>query len=220
MIIMWNFFCLKIFQRFILGKIYLIIKKVIKINGAIMKRTNLLPSKSIESKILFIRGLRVMIDSDLAKLFGVSTKALNQAVKRNVERFPNDFMIMLTREEKDEVVTNCDHLRNLKYSSSLPYAFTEYGAIMLASVLNSAVAVEASIYVVRAFVRQREILLSYKELATKLKEIELKVNEHDEDIRNIIEALNQLLIPPEKPKRQIGFQIKEPIVKYSSKKKK
>jgi hypothetical protein len=129
-------------------------------------------------------------------------------------------MIMMTKEEKNEVVTNCDHLRNLKYSSSMPYAFTEHGAIMLASILNSAIAVEASIYVVRAFVRQREILISYKKLETKLEELDLKVNKHDEDIRNIIEAINQLLISPEKPRRQIGFQIKEPLPKYSSKKKK
>lgn len=184
-----------------------------------MKKSSLLPSELIENRILFIRGQKVMIDSDLAKLYGVSTKALNQAVKRNFERFPLDFMFELTTKEKKELVTNCDHLKGLKFSSTLPKVFTEHGAIMLASVLNSQRAVEASIYVVRAFVRLREVLASHKDLALKLKELESKIEYHDEQIRDIIEAINQLLLAPEKPKRQIGFQVKEPTQKYSSKKK-
>lgn len=184
-----------------------------------MKKLSLLPNELIETRILLIRGQKVMIDSDLANLYGVTTKRLNEQVKRNKERFPLDFMFQLTNEEKLEAVAICDHLKNLKYSSVMPFAFTEHGAIMLASVLNSPRAVEASIYVVRAFVRLREILDSHKDLAQKLKELESKFEGHDEQIRDIIEAINQLLLPPEKPKRQIGFQVKEPKQKYSSKKK-
>lgn len=184
-----------------------------------MKKLSLLPIESIETRILLIRGEKVMIDSDLAKLYGVSTKVLNQAVKRNSARFPIDFMFELTKDERNEVVTNCDHLKLLKFSSTLPKVFTEHGAIMLASVLNSQRAVNASIYVVRAFVHLREVLISHKDLAFKLKVLESKIEGHDEQIRDIIEAINHLLVPPEKPKRQIGFQIKEPIQKYSSKKK-
>lgn len=117
-----------------------------------MKKLSLLPPELIETQILLIRCQKVMIDSDLAKLYGVSTKALNQAVKRNRERFPGDFMFELTKEEKEEVVTNCDHLKQLKFSYTLPKVFTEHGAIMLASVLNSQRAVDASIYVVRVSV--------------------------------------------------------------------
>ncbi|MEW6653759.1 MAG: ORF6N domain-containing protein, partial [Bacteroidota bacterium] len=119
--------------------------------------------------------------------------------------FPLDFMLELTSDEKEEVVTNCDHLKKLKFSPNFPKAFTEHGTLMLASVLNSPRAVEASVYVVRAFVRLREVLASHKDLAQKLKELESKFEGHDEQIRDIIEAINQLLLPPEKPKKQIGF---------------
>ncbi len=180
-----------------------------------MKKISLLPAELIETKILLIRGQKVMIDSDLAKLYCVTTKRLNEQVKRNLERFPIDFMMQLTLEEKEEVVANCDHLRNLKFSPNLPYAFTEHGAIMLASVLNSPRAVEASIYVVRAFVRLRELLASHKDLTQKLKELEAKIEGHDEQIRDIIEAINQLLLPPDKPKKQIGFQVGEKRHRYA-----
>lgn len=114
------------------------------------------PIERIENRILIIRGQKVMIDADLAELYGVPTKALNQAVKRNSERFPVDFMYQLTTEEKAEVVTNCDHLARLKFSRSLPFTFTEHGAIQAANVLGSPQAVEMGIYVVRAFVRLRK----------------------------------------------------------------
>ena len=182
-----------------------------------MKKLSLLPQLLVEKRILLIRGQKVMIDYDLSELYGVSTKVLNQAVKRNRDRFPIDFMFELTKEEKLEVVTNCDHLKNLKFSYNLPFVFTEHGALMLASVLNSPRAVEASVYVVRAFVRLREVLASHKDLAQKLKELESKIEGHGEQIRDIIEAINQLLLPPEKPKRQIGFRVKEPKHKYSVK---
>ena len=159
-----------------------------------MKRAILV--EQIGRRILLIRGHKVMLDRNLAKLYGVSTKALNQAVKRNRERFPNDFMFQLTQGEKEEVVTNCDHLRQLKFSTVLPYAFTEHGAIMLASVLNSQRAVEVSIYVVRAFVKLRETLSRHRNLAQKLMELEQKLESHDEQIRSLFHAIRELMAPP------------------------
>lgn len=172
-----------------------------------MKANKLIPLEVIESKILLIREQKVMLDSDLAQLYGVSTKRLNEQVKRNIKRFPNDFIFKLSRKGKNEVVANCDHLNKLKFSPNLPYAFTEHGAIMLASVLNSSKAIETSIFVVRAFIRLRQILATHLELAQKLKELELQINSHDEHIRTIFEALNQLLTPPDPPKKKIGFTI-------------
>lgn len=118
-------------------------------------------------------------------------------------------MLRLTKKEKNEVVTNCDHLARLKFSPVLPYAFTEHGAIMLANVLNSERAVQASVAVVRAFVRLREMLASNHELAGKLVELERRIGTHDEQIQAIFEAIRQLLTPPSKPHRQIGFHVKE-----------
>jgi hypothetical protein len=118
------------------------------------------PIERVETLILVIRGEKVILDADLAKLYGVSTKALNQAVRRNDSRFPADFLFSLTAKEKEEVVTNCDHLRKLKFSRTLPNAFTEHGAIMAANVLNSERAVEAGVQVVRAFVKLRNMLAS------------------------------------------------------------
>lgn len=170
------------------------------------KATVILPVERIESRILVIRGHRVMLDADLADVYGTTTKALNQAVRRNAERFPADFMFQLNKREKDEVVTNCDHLRKLKYSSTLPFAFTEHGAIMLASVLSSAIAVQASIAVVRAFIRLRGILATHKELAGKLTELEKRIEGHDEEITVLFEAIRQLMEPPEKSGKRIGFE--------------
>ena len=172
-----------------------------------MKANKLIPLEVIENKILLIRDQKVMLDSDLAQLYGVSTKRLNEQVKRNLKRFPHDFIFRLNKREKNEVVANCDHLKKIKFSSSMPYAFTEHGAIMLASVLNSSKAIETSIFVVRAFIRLRQILSTHLELAQKLKDLELKINSQDEHIRTIFEALNQLLTPPDPPKRKIGFVI-------------
>ena len=174
-----------------------------------MKANNLVPLERIENKILLIRDQKVMLDSDLAHLYGVSTKRLNEQVKRNIKRFPNDFIFRLTKREKNEVVANCDHLKKLKFSSTLPYAFTEHGAIMLASVLNSSKAIETSIFVVRAFIRLRQILSTHTELAQKLKDLELKINSQEEHIRTIFEALNQLLTPPDPPKSKVGFIIEK-----------
>ena len=150
----------------------------------------------IERRILVIRGHRVIVDADLAALYGTTTKSLNQ-----------------TEDEKIEVVTNCDHLKNLRFSSTLPFAFTEHGAIMAASVLNKPLAVEVSVYVVRAFVRLREMLTANAELARKLEKLEHrlelhsgKLTDHDEAITAVLSAIRELMTPPEPPKkRRIGF---------------
>ena len=172
-----------------------------------MAGKNLIASVAqIESRIFLILGQKVMLDADLAELYGVETRVLNQAVKRNLERFPEDFMFQLTAAEKAEVVTNCDHLAKLKFSPSLPYAFTEHGTIMAASVLNSPRAIETSVHVVRAFVHMRELLSGHKELAQKLAQLERKVGAHDKAIAEIINAIRQLMTPSEpNKKRPIGF---------------
>lgn len=170
----------------------------------------------IEGRILVLRGLKVMIDADLALLYGVPTRRLNEQVKRNRQRFPGDFMFQLDAAEKAEVVANCDHLGRLKYSKVLPYAFTEHGAIQAANVLASSQAVEMGIYVVRAFVRLRELAGVHADLAERLGELEQKTEglalTHDSfsrntraQLRQLIDAVNQLMTPPDPPKRPIGF---------------
>jgi hypothetical protein len=174
-----------------------------------MTKAEVIPFERIEKRIFLIRNLKVMIDADLAELYGVTTKRLNEQVKRNKARFPEDFMFTLTKSEKQKLVANCDHLSRLKYSPALPKAFTEHGAVMLAVVLNSLKAIEMSLFVVRAFVKLREILSTHKELALKLKELELKIDSHDQQIQAIFDVINQLISPPEKPKRKMGFTIEE-----------
>lgn len=176
---------------------------------------SLLPLR-IEGRILTLRGLRVMIDSDLAELYGVPTKALNQAVKRNATRFPPDFMFQLNATEKAEVVTNCDHLSKLKFAKTLPYAFTEFGAIALANVLASTQAIEMGIYVVRAFVQMRQAAVTHVDLAKRLDALEMRTEglemktdafAHNtrNQLRQIFDALRELNLPPDPPKRPIGF---------------
>jgi hypothetical protein len=168
---------------------------------------DIVPIQKIQSRVLIIRDQKVLIDADLADLYGVQTKRLNEQVKRNQERFPEDFMFQLSEAERDEVVANCDHLKRLKYSPGRPYAFTEHGAIMAASVLNTQRAIQVSVYVVRAFVQLRQLLTSHRDLARRLRQIERKLQKHDQCIIHMAEALNQLMPPPdEKPKRPIGFQ--------------
>ena len=176
-----------------------------------------MPLARIESRIMLIRGQKVMIDADLAELYGVPTKRLNEQVKRNQERFPADFMFQLTSAEKQEVVANCDHLAKLKFSKALPYAFTEHGAIQAANVLASPQAIEVGVYVVRAFVHLRELVVSNKELALRLDELEDKTDllslkqetfEHNTrvQLKQIIDTLRELMAPPAAPvKRPIGF---------------
>lgn len=138
---------------------------------------------------------------DLAELYGVETKALNQAVKRNRERFPDDFMFRLLLNEKEALVTNCDRFSMLKHSSSMPYAFTEQGVAMLSSVLNSARAIEVNIAIMRAFVKLRELLMTHKELAQKIDDLERKYQMHEADIQVIFQAIKKLLEPPDEPPR-------------------
>ncbi|HQV64986.1 MAG: ORF6N domain-containing protein [Saprospiraceae bacterium] len=165
-----------------------------------------IPDRIVESKILLIRGKKVMIDKDIAELYGVTTKRLNEQVKRNHTRFPEDFMFQLTGIEKSEVVANCDHLNNLKYSPNLPYAFTEYGVVMLASVLNSERAIEVNIQIVRVFTRLREMVLTHKDILLKLEQLEKQVVNNSGDIQIIFTALNELLEQPNPPRKQIGFK--------------
>jgi hypothetical protein len=161
------------------------------------------PAEVIERKILIVRGQRVMLDRDLAELYGASTKRLNEQVKRNKRRFPDDFMFQLTEDEKNELVANCDRFSPLKHSTALPYAFTEHGALMLANVIKSATAIEVSILVVRAFARLREIIRTHKDLQRKIEDMEQK---YDKQFRIVFEAIRELITPKEeKPKRRIGF---------------
>ena len=158
-----------------------------------------------------------MLDADLAGLYGTTTKRLNEQVKRNRGRFPEDFMFQLTKKEKAEVVAICDHLAKLKFSPVLPNAFTEHGAIMVASVLNTKRAIQVSVFVVRAFVKLREMLSTHKELAHKLAMLERKLQTHDESIRSLVVAIRQLMSPPESKKRPIGFLVEEPKIPYLTK---
>ncbi len=155
-----------------------------------------------------VRGQKIMIDRDLAELYGITTKQLNQQVKRNSKRFPEDFMFQLDEKEKNEVVANCDHLSSLRFSPNLPFAFTEHGAVMLASVLNSERAIEVNIQIVRVFTKMRELLLTHKDILLQLEKIERKLSGHDEDILLIFKYLKQLLDPPQPPRRKIGFRRK------------
>jgi hypothetical protein len=175
--------------------------------------TKLILVDQIEPMILEIRGQRVVLASDLAALYGVSTKRLNEQIKRNQTRFPGDFMFRLTAEEKAEVVANCDHLSKLRFSPTLPYVFTEHGVVMAASVLNSPRAVEVSVFVVRAFVKLRQLVLAHKDLAGKLDQLERKVGSHDEAIKQLVAAIRQLTALPDLPKREFGFHALRDSVK-------
>jgi hypothetical protein len=179
-------------------------------------------SEPIEEHILFIRGMRVILDSDLSTMYGVKTKVLNQAVKRNKDRFPVDFVFQLTQEDiaalssqgnmRSQFVTASK--RNIRF---LPYVFTEHGALMAANILKSPRAIAMSVYVVRAFIRLRETLVLHKDLAHKLSELEQKIQSHDGELQAIVQALCQLMAPPEKSKRQIGFRVKETKAQYKAK---
>ena len=167
----------------------------------------LILAERIESRIFQVRGKKVMLDSDLASLYGVETKALTQAVKRNKSRFPEDFMFQLTKEEfislRSQIVTS-----NRGGRRYLPYAFTEHGVAMLSSVLNSERAIQVNILIMRAFTKLREILLTHKDLAVRIEALEKKYAEHDQTIKEIFQAIKQLLEPPlPKEKKIIGFRV-------------
>ena len=167
---------------------------------------SVVPVGKIENRILLIKGEKVIIDADLAEFYGVPTKRLNEQVKRNKDRFPHDFMFQLSPDEKAEVVANCDHLENLKYSRALPYAFTEHGAIMAAGVLNTSRAIEVSVFIVRAFVKVRQMVAGHKDLQRKIAQIERRLTDHDEKIIELVNLIKQLLNPEPPPKkRRIGY---------------
>jgi len=170
---------------------------------------------SIESAIYSLRGQRVMLDSDLAAIYGTSTMRLNEQFKRNRKRFPDDFAFVLTRKEFTNLISQDAISRSHGGRRTLPIAFTEHGAIMLASVLNSEIAVQASIRVVRAFVRLREMVAANAQLASKLAELERRLDSHDEAIVDLFATLKRLLEPPEPPKkREIGFHVREKAAHY------
>jgi len=163
--------------------------------------------ESVAQRILLIRGQKVMLDADLAELFGVPTKRFNEQVKRNLGRFPADFMLQLTENEHESLRSQNATLKSRRgqHSKYLPYAFTEHGAIMAATILNSPKAVEMSVFIVRAFVQLREMLSSNAELAAKLLELERKVSGHDQAIAGLIDAIRQLMMPATGKSRPIGF---------------
>ena len=154
-----------------------------------------------------------MLDRDLAALYGVETRALNQAVKRNATRFPPDFVFILSREEIERISQSVTSSAGLKFSKQVR-AFTEQGIAMLSSVLNSERAVKVNIAIMRAFVKLREILETNRELARRFAELEQRVSKHDDEIAAIIDAIRQLMAPPEKPRRQIGFHVRETAPRY------
>ncbi len=153
---------------------------------------------TIKNKIQTIRGKQVMLDGDLAELYGVSTKVLNQAVKRNLIRFPNDFMFQLSEKEKNKLVTNCDRFKNLKHSTSFPYAFTEHGVAMLSGVLNSETAISVNILIIRAFVHIKKMISSNLLTYQRLDKIEHKQLEHDQKFEKVFKAIESKDIKPSK----------------------
>ena len=174
-----------------------------------MASKSLLPLELIERRIYIIRSQKVMLSTQLAELYNVEVRVLVQAVKRNIDRFPSDFMFQLSKGEFENlksqiVISSWGGARR-----SRPYAFTEQGVAMLSSILNSKKAIKVNIQIMRAFVKLREILSTHKELAQKLKELELKIDSHDQQIQAIFDVINQLITPPDPPKRKMGFTIDE-----------
>ena len=181
-------------------------KKENLLSMPVKKRTTL--ASAVESRILLLRHQRVILDTDIAELYGVPVKVLNQQVKRNRERFPADFVFRLTSKEdavlRSQFVTSKPGRGGRRYA---PYAFTEHGAIMAATVLNSERAVQMSVFVVRAFVRLREMLATNRKLAGKIDELENRLDTHDSTIQDLIEAIKELMKPEDPPRKRIGFQI-------------
>jgi len=171
------------------------------------EHTSIVLIGKIEQSILLIRRQKVIIDADLANFYGVETRIINQQVKRNPHKFPEDFIFQLTDKEKNEVITKCDNLSKLKYTNVLPYAFTEHGAIMAASVLNSPRAVEMSVFIVRAFVKMRQMIMEHQELALKIAEIEKHLTSHDQQILTLFKALKESIGGKEVAEnKRIGFR--------------
>jgi hypothetical protein len=170
--------------------------------------------QQIAKSIYLLRGQRVILDFELARLYSVTTGNLNKAVNRNRERFPTDFMFQLTAAEADHLIFQFGRSKGRGGRRHLPYAFTEEGVAMLSSVLRSERAVRVNIAIMRAFVKLREILETNRGLAQKFAELERRVGKHDKEISAIIDAIRQLIAPPEKPRREIGFHVREPAPRY------
>ncbi len=180
-----------------------------------MPEKSLISQGIIESKIIFIRDTKVMIDKDLSALYGVETKVLNQAVKRNLMRFPNDFMFQLTKEEFENLLrSQFVTLKRGEHSKYLPYVFTENGIAMLSSVLKSKRAITINIQIMRTFTKLRKMLSADKKLRQKIEEIE---NKYDTQFKIVFDAIRQIISPAEKPKKRIGFSAKEKRAKYLAK---
>jgi phage regulator Rha-like protein len=179
-----------------------------------MKKELILPTRIVQS-IHVLRGQKVIFDSEIAELYGVAKKVLNQAVKRNQARFPADFMFRLTAVEASQLrrsqFVTLKRGENLKYR---PFAFTEQGVAMLSSILRSERAVKVNIAIMRAFVKFREALDANRELARKFAQLDSHLGKHDEEIAAIIDAIRQLMVPPEKPRREIGFHVREKAPRY------
>ncbi len=163
----------------------------------------LILQETIQRKIFTLRGKRVMLDRDIAVLYGVETRVINQAVRRNKARFPDDFMFQLTKEDIKILRSQIVILKENQHLKYMPYAFTEHGILMLSSVLNSERAIQANIQIMRAFTKMREMLLSYRDLKEKIENMEQK---YDYQFKAVFEAIQQLLEPPDKPQSKIGFQ--------------
>ncbi|MBL4887489.1 MAG: ORF6N domain-containing protein [Flavobacteriaceae bacterium] len=170
------------------------------------KYKSLVPKEVIMSKILVFRNQKVIIDRDLAELYEVKTKRLNEQVRRNIKRFPPNFMFQLTKEEKEEVVANCDHLQSLKFSPFLPYVFTEHGTMMLTNVLNSDKAIGVSIKIVDVFVKMREMLTDNLSIKLEIEEIKKKLSNHSKNIELVFNYLDELIEKKEKPRAKIGYK--------------
>jgi len=176
--------------------------------------TSIISTESIVNKIVFLRGEKVLLDRDLAELYDVETKQLKRAVRRHISRFPGDFMFELTKNEYDSLRYQFGTLKRGEHSKYSPFAFTEQGVAMLSSVLNSERAIEMNIAIMRAFVHLRKMIASHDELAQKLAELEQHLEGHDEQIQAIFEAIQQLITPPEKTRKKIGFVVKEKRAAY------
>jgi len=174
----------------------------------------IIPIERIAQRIRHLRSEKVLFDSDLAQLYGVTTGNLNKAVNRNRHRFPSDFMFQLTAEEAKRLIFQLGISKSRGGRRHMPYAFTEQGVAMLSSVLNSERAVKVNIAIMRAFVNMRRMLETNRELARKFSELERRVGKHDEEIAAIIEAIRQLMAPAEKPRREIGFHVREKTPRY------
>jgi hypothetical protein len=177
-------------------------------------KAELIRPPQIEQAILLIRGQRVMLDRDLAVMYGVATGNLNKAVRRNLSRFPGDFMFQLTADEADSLRFQIGSLQKGLHFKYLPFVFTQEGVAMLSGVLKSPRAEQVNIAIMRAFVRLRETLSLHKELTHKLCELERKIENHDESIRTLFEAIHQLMLPPKQPRKEIGFHVKEDSPPY------